>query len=56
MMEDKAINAEAVKENKEYMVFGKPTVFNGNINIAHPIIDEPDVAGQKKILAHYAIL
>lgn len=25
---------------KEYLVFGKPTVFNGRINIAHPDIDE----------------
>ncbi len=27
------------KINKEYIVFGKPTVFNGRINIAHPDID-----------------
>lgn len=25
---------------KEYLIFGKPTVFNGRINIAHPDIDE----------------
>lgn len=27
------------KMNVEYIVFGKPTVFNGRINIAHPDID-----------------
>ena len=27
------------KANEEYIVFGKPTMFNGRINIAHPDID-----------------
>ncbi len=27
------------KANEEYVVFGKPTVFNGRINVAHPDID-----------------
>lgn len=27
------------KVNEEYVVFGKPTVFNGRINVAHPDID-----------------
>ena len=27
------------KANEEYIVFGKPTVFNGRINVAHPDID-----------------
>jgi len=27
------------KVHKEYVVFGKPTIFNGRINIAHPDID-----------------
>lgn len=27
------------KVHQEYIVFGKPTVFNGRINIAHPDID-----------------
>ena len=27
------------KVHEEYIVFGKPTVFNGRINIAHPDID-----------------
>jgi ATP-dependent DNA helicase RecG len=41
---------EAVKEGKEYLVFGKPTVFNGIYNMAHPTVDEPDAEGQKKYL------
>lgn len=28
------------KLNQEYIVFGKPTVFNGRVNIAHPDIDD----------------
>lgn len=27
------------KANEEYIVFGKPTMFNGRINVAHPDID-----------------
>ena len=27
------------KANEEYIVFGKPTVFSGRINVAHPDID-----------------
>lgn len=30
------------KINEEYIIFGKPTVFNGRINVAHPDIDKPD--------------
>jgi ATP-dependent DNA helicase RecG len=30
------------KAHEEYIVFGKPTVFGGRINIAHPDIDKPD--------------
>lgn len=29
------------KANQEYIVFGKPGIFNGRINIAHPDIDIP---------------
>ena len=29
------------KAHEEYIVFGKPTVFNGRINVAHPDIDLP---------------
>jgi ATP-dependent DNA helicase RecG len=41
---------EAVKEGKEYMVFGKPASFNGAYNMVHPTIDEPDTDGGKKYL------
>jgi ATP-dependent DNA helicase RecG len=41
---------EAVKEGKEYMVFGKPASFNGTYNMVHPTIDEPDTDGGKKYL------
>ncbi|ERI81151.1 ATP-dependent DNA helicase RecG [Bacteroides pyogenes F0041] len=30
------------KLHEEYIVFGKPTVFNGRINVAHPDMDKPD--------------
>ncbi|MDR0891891.1 MAG: ATP-dependent DNA helicase RecG [Mediterranea sp.] len=30
------------KLHEEYIVFGKPTVFNGRINLAHPDIEKPD--------------
>ena len=29
------------KLHEEYIIFGKPTVFNGRINVAHPDIDNP---------------
>lgn len=29
------------KVREEYIVFGKPTAFNGRINVAHPDVDEP---------------
>ncbi|NDV66369.1 ATP-dependent DNA helicase RecG [Bacteroides sp. 224] len=29
------------KLHQEYIIFGKPTVFNGRINVAHPDIDDP---------------
>lgn len=32
------------KVGVEYLVFGKPTVFNGRINIAHPDIDKAEAA------------
>ena len=28
--------------HEEYIVFGKPSVFNGRINLAHPDLDKPD--------------
>jgi len=30
----------AVKPGMEYVIFGKPTVYNGKFNIAHPEVDE----------------
>ncbi len=33
---------EKYKLREEYIVFGKPTVFNGRINVAHPDIDKAD--------------
>ena len=41
---------DAIKENKEYMVFGKPTEYNGSINMAHPTVDDPENFDQKKYL------
>jgi len=41
---------DSVKENKEYMIFGKPTEYNGSINMAHPLIDDPENFEQKKYL------
>lgn len=29
------------KLGEEYLIFGKPTVFNGRINVAHPDIEDP---------------
>lgn len=29
------------KLDEEYLIFGKPTVFNGRINVAHPDIEDP---------------
>ena len=31
---------EILKAGKEYVVFGKPTIFNGKLNIVHPEIEE----------------
>lgn len=30
----------SLKLNHDYLVFGKPTIFNGQVNIAHPDMDE----------------
>lgn len=38
---------DTLKEGKEYMVFGKPTEFNGTFNIAHPTVDDPESAESK---------
>jgi len=33
---------DKIKTDTEYIVFGKPTVFNGKINLVHPDMDIPD--------------
>jgi ATP-dependent DNA helicase RecG len=38
---------ESLIEGKEYMVFGKPTEFNGYFNIAHPTVDDPESVESK---------
>ena len=38
---------ESIFEGREYMVFGKPTEFNGYFNIAHPTVDDPESAESK---------
>lgn len=32
---------EKYKSGEEYLIFGRPTVFNGRINVAHPDIENP---------------
>lgn len=41
---------ESIKEAKTYLVFGKPSEFNGSINMVHPTIDDADAADHKKYL------
>jgi len=41
---------EALKENKTYLVFGKPTLFNRTFNMAHPTLDDPEQEADKKYL------
>ncbi|MFA6262216.1 MAG: ATP-dependent DNA helicase RecG [Bacteroidia bacterium] len=41
---------DALKENKEYLIFGKPTEYNGNYNIAHPVLDDPEQADGRMYL------
>jgi ATP-dependent DNA helicase RecG len=38
--------ASRYKINKTYIVFGKPTIFNGRFNITHPDIDEYDPSNE----------
>jgi len=38
---------EKYKLNKDYIIFGKPTLFSGRINIAHPDIDLPEELSSK---------
>ena len=43
------------KVNEEYVVFGKPTIFNGRVNVAHPDIDSADglVISSMGLQPHY---
>ncbi len=47
---------QTIKQNFEYIAFGKPTEFNGTIKIIHPELDETKPENQKKegyIQAYY---
>lgn len=49
---------ESIKENKEYLVFGKPAAFNGTYNIVHPTLDETEATEQKhylRIMPFYSV-
>ena len=41
------------KTNQEYIVFGKPAVFNGRINMAHPDIEPPSATSTSPGLRPY---
>jgi ATP-dependent DNA helicase RecG len=34
--------SDIVKPGKQFMVYGKPTVFNGKVNLVHPEMEDPD--------------
>ena len=34
--------SDVVKPGKQFMVYGKPTVFNGKVNLVHPEMEDPD--------------
>lgn len=44
-----------IKAGVEYIIFGKPTVFGGRINVAHPDVDEADelTAGNMGLQPYY---
>ncbi len=47
---------DKLRTNQEYIVFGKPSVYKGSFNIAHPEIDVATEENKKKIFgwqAHY---
>ena len=46
---------KALKTNTEYIVFGKPTIFNGKINIVHPEIEEVSEENTKLTSALQAV-
>ncbi len=46
------------KINKEYIVFGKPGIFNGSLNIIHPEIEDPEKTEKRitsGIVAQYSV-
>ena len=47
---------ESLKPNTEYIVMGKPSVFNGHINIAHPDLERADneTASNRKYIPIYS--
>lgn len=44
-----------IKAGVEYIIFGKPTVFGGRINVAHPDVDEADelIVGNMGLQPYY---
>ncbi len=44
-----------VKEGVEYVVFGKPTLFNGRFNITHPELEQESQEPSKGIVPQYTI-
>ena len=39
---------ESIKANKEYVLFGKPSAFNGAYNMVHPSIEDPEQILEKQ--------
>ncbi len=39
---------QGIDPDKKYIIFGKPSVFNGRLNIIHPEVDEADNLEQKR--------
>ncbi len=46
---------DKIKTDTEYIVFGKPTLFNGKINLVHPDMDIPDSQGLPGIAGLQAV-
>ncbi|MEG1555899.1 MAG: ATP-dependent DNA helicase RecG [Bacteroidales bacterium] len=44
---------EILKERKEFIVFGKPTLFNGKWNITHPELIDPQIRLTESISQHF---
>jgi len=39
---------ESIKPNKEYVLFGKPSAFNGSYNMVHPSLEDPEQIQDKQ--------